>query len=101
MSRLLTGILVVALGCGLSAANAQDGDSDKARTAGQIMQKREKACEGLKGEALEECRSNYVGPEPKSSTRFGRDSIYVSKHKGLYRPKPGDAPAGAPKPGRY
>lgn len=101
MARLLSCILAVVLGCGLSTASAQDSDSDKARTAGQIMQKREKACEGLKGEALQECRLNYVGPEPPGSRRFGRDSIYVSKHRSLLRPKPGTPGGGAYKPGRY
>jgi hypothetical protein len=73
-------------------------DPDKAPSAGQIMHKREKACQGLRGSAREECLGSYVGPEDKN--RYGRDSIYASKYGGLYRAKPAKPLTLPNKPGR-
>ena len=87
-----------ALACVIGKASAQVDDSEKAKSAGQIIHQREKACRGLRGPARDECLGNYVGPT--GSKRFGRDSIYASKYSGAYRPKSAKPLSLPSKPGR-
>jgi len=97
MKRLVW-VGAAALVCVVDTASAQLNDSEKAQSAGQIIHQREKACQGLRGPAREECLGNYVGPEGKK--RFGRDSIYASKYSGAYRPKSAKPLSMPSKPGR-
>jgi hypothetical protein len=94
----LTYILATALGCALFAHAAHSADFENAQSASQILNKRDKACEGLKGSALEQCLSDYVGPVARP--RYGRDSVYAKKRYGLPEPKPWKSEGGPTKPGR-
>ena len=79
-------VLAAALSCALFAHSAHSADFENAQSASQILDKRDKACKGLKGSALEECLAGYVGPEP--GPHYGRDSIYAKKRYGTPEPKP-------------
>ena len=61
-------------------SRAQGAEAENAQSAGDISNKRNGACKGLKGAALEQCLSGYVGPEVSSP--YGRDSVYGGKRDG-------------------
>ncbi|MEO8629332.1 MAG: hypothetical protein ABI612_14705 [Betaproteobacteria bacterium] len=95
MSKLFTWLLAPMFLCGLHGAHAADDDSGP-KSASQLMHKRDRACEGLKGVAMEQCLGNYVGPEG----RYGRASVYGSKHGGGGGAAKPSGPPRAPRPGR-
>ncbi len=71
--------------CGwLTVASVHAGEMDNAQTAGQLQSKQANACKHLKGAALEQCLSGYVGPEEGS--RYGRDGGYAGG-KNTSKPK--------------
>ena len=80
MANPLIRMAVMVWGCALLVASAQGEEFDNAQTAGQISNKRNQACKGLKGSALEQCLNSYVGPE--QGNKYGRDSVYTGKHGG-------------------
>jgi len=65
MSRRIAILLLGALTVLPCAARAEDdGYTDKPpRTQQDILRERNRACQGLKGEAYNECIANYVGPK--------------------------------------
>ena len=71
MSRPIAILLLACLTIPPHVAHAEDsGYSDKPRTQQDILRERNRACQGLKGEAYSECIANYVGPkrdQPRSS----------------------------------
>lgn len=76
--------LVIGL-CGwLAVASLHAAEKDNAQTAGQLQSKQANACKHLKGAALEQCLSGYVGPE--EGTRYGREGGYSSGQSGA-KPK--------------
>ena len=90
-------IRLAALCCVLFIAPVRGAEAENAQTAGEISNKRNQACKDLKGDAREQCLNSYVGPEEGS--RYGRDSVYTSKHGGA-RPKPFKSHGEWTKPGR-
>jgi len=93
----LTRLLVLALGWMLLIVSAHSAEFENAQTAGQIQSKRNQACKGLKGSALEQCLNNYVGPE--GGVKYGRDSVYTGK-QGSSQPKPFKGRGEWTRPGR-
>ncbi len=69
MHKWIAAMLACAVLTTLSVVGAQNTPpEDKAKTQGDIMNERAKACEGLKDGALQECMENYVGPSRDVST---------------------------------
>jgi hypothetical protein len=72
MPRVFAAMLVAALALAPCAAYPQDESAykaDKPRSQQDIIREREKACQGLKGEARMECLANYVGPREEKTDR--------------------------------
>ena len=97
MPNPLTRLSAIVVGCAMLVLSAQGAEFENAQSAGQISDKRNQACKGLKGAALEQCLNNYVGPE--QGGKYGRDSVY-SKPGGSSRPKPFTGRGQWTKPGR-
>ena len=69
MPRLFAAMVMVALALALQAARAEDENTyrdNPPRTQQDISRERTNACRGLKGQALTECLSNYVGRESRA-----------------------------------
>ena len=97
MLNLLIRSGAIALACTLLMSSAQGAEAENAQSAGDISNKRNQACKGLKGAALEQCLSGYVGPE--AGSRYGRDSVYRGK-RDESSPKPFKGRGEWTKPGR-
>jgi hypothetical protein len=95
--NLLIRSSAIALACALLMSSAQGAESENAQSAGDISHKRNQACKGLKGAAMEQCMNDYVGPE--AGSRYGRDSVYGGKRDGSH-PKPFKGRGEWTKPGR-
>jgi hypothetical protein len=69
MYKWIAAMLACASLTTLSVVGAQNTPPEgKAKTQGDIMNERAKACEGLRDGALQECMDNYVGPSRDLST---------------------------------
>jgi hypothetical protein len=68
MGKMIVAMTACALLTTLTVVDAQDNSGEKAKTQGDIARERAQACEGLKGQALEECMDNYVGPKRDITT---------------------------------
>lgn len=96
MPNPLTRLSALVLGCAVLVVSAQGAEFENAQSAGQISNKRNQACKGLRGMALEQCLNAYVGPE--EGAKYGRDSVH-GKRRGS-RPKPFTGRGEWTKPGR-
>jgi hypothetical protein len=77
MYKMIAAMLTCALLTTLTVVDAQDKPSEhKGKTQGEISRERGQACEGLKGQAMQECLDNYVGPsrDLSSETEDAGDS---------------------------
>jgi hypothetical protein len=64
---ILSCSLLTTLGV-VDAKDTKDSEDHQAKTQGDIMRERAKACEGLHEQALRTCLDNYVGPSRDLNT---------------------------------
>jgi hypothetical protein len=85
MPRLIATMLMVALALALRAACAEDDDvyrDNPPRTQQDISRERTNACRRLKGQALSECLSNYVGRESRAGGATWKRPAHPSRTPG-------------------